>query len=52
MIRGVGRTVRMIEAAKEGLWPVAGGSLDQAAWFVDANRFWHAQIAMIEGKRK
>jgi hypothetical protein len=41
----------MIEAADKGLWPVAGGALDQAQWFIDAFRFWRAQIDLITSKR-
>jgi hypothetical protein len=34
--REVTGTIELIELFKKGLPPVAGGSLDQAAWFIEA----------------
>ena len=34
--RDVSGTIELIELFKKGLPPVAGGSLDQAAWFIAA----------------
>lgn len=36
--------VRMFELADKGHLPIAGGLLDQAAWFVEAYRFYTADV--------
>lgn len=37
-----------VEMARAGLWPVAGGALDQTEWFTDAFRYVGQE--MPEGK--
>lgn len=32
-------TMEAVDLARDGLWPVAGGSQDQSAWFADAFRY-------------
>jgi len=45
-----------VEAAvvleRDGLPPVAGGSGDQGAWFMDALNLWHRERGLIEKKKR
>lgn len=41
---GIDRTIAMIDMAERGHLPVGGGVLDQAAWFIEAHRFYSADI--------
>jgi hypothetical protein len=43
--------VRMFELADKGHLPVAGGLLDQAAWFVEAYRFYMADVDKIKAEQ-
>ena len=47
----VGDVIRMIELAESGLWPVAGGSLDQSQWFADAVRQYRMDVETIKASR-
>jgi hypothetical protein len=42
--------VRMFELADKGHLPIAGGLLDQAAWFVEAYRFYTADVEQIKAE--
>lgn len=41
---GIGSTIALIDMAERGHLPVGGGVLDQAAWFIEAHRFYSADI--------
>ena len=40
---GVMELVSLADLFERGLPPVAGGTLDQAAWFVEAAEFWRSE---------
>lgn len=42
--------VRMFELADKGHLPISGGLLDQAAWFVEAYRFYTADVDKIKAE--
>lgn len=46
----MGTTIDMIDMADKGHLPVAGGVLDQSAWFVEAMRFYHADYERAKAK--
>lgn len=50
--RDVGRTVPMIDLFHKGLPPVAGGVLDQAAWFLEAARYLDAEEAALKAEQE
>jgi len=37
-------TVEMIDMAEKGHLPIAGGVLEQSAWFIEAYRFYSADL--------
>lgn len=43
-------SVRMFELADKGHLPIAGGLLDQSAWFVEAYRFYAADVDKIKAE--
>ena len=47
----MGDTVTMIDMAERGHMPVAGGVLDQATWFIEAYRFYTADVEQIKAER-
>lgn len=53
MAAGLGE---FVEAAvlleRDGLAPVAGGSSDQAAWFLEALAVWHRERAAIDRRQR
>lgn len=43
-------TVEMIDMAEKGHLPVSGGVLDQAAWFIEAYRFYASDMEKAKAK--
>ena len=43
-------SVRMFELADKGHLPITGGLLDQSAWFVEAYRFYAADVDKIKAE--
>lgn len=50
-VGGMEPLIRLIEMTEQGLWPVQGGSLDQAAYFVDAARQYKSDVAEIKASK-
>ena len=44
-------TVRMCELVDKGHLPISGGLLDQAQWFVEAYRFFTADVDKIKAEQ-
>lgn len=43
--------IRLIEQFKKGMPPIAGGVLDQAAWFIEAAELLEHDEAIIKAER-
>lgn len=39
---------RLATLYEKGLPPIAGGSLEQAAWFIDACEFWFGEVGRLK----
>jgi len=48
--QSMGDAVRLFELFDKGILPVAGGALDQSAWFVSAERQWRIDDATMKAE--
>lgn len=49
--RGLGQTITLIDLFGKGMPPVAGGVLDQSAWFIEAARLLEHEENLIKAER-
>jgi hypothetical protein len=47
----LGQAITLMDMADKGHLPVSGGVLDQSAWFIEAYRFYSADIEQIRAER-
>lgn len=52
LCRDFAAALPIIDLMEKGIMPVAGGSLDQSAWLIDAARQYRNDMVLVENERR